>query len=273
MLTGKAKVKTMPILCQVFNSFVRKNKIEVLHIKYGRLTVIGEVYYKKIKNFGNYQFVKAKCDCDDNIREYRVDQLKCGNTKSCGCLSREKAAQRMTKHGLSGTRIYSIWKDMRKRCNNSNSSTYKYYGRKGIKVCDEWNDFMNFYNWSMKNGYADELTIDRVDSSGNYEPNNCRWITKSKNIAKRNKENIRITRVYKYTSPDYKTGYFNNAAEFARNNNLCSKRIYDVCNKKIKQYKGWHFEIIKELNKGQETISRESTQEDELPVEAQGLLC
>ncbi len=86
------------------------------------------------------------------------------------------------KHDMSHSRIYKIWIGMRSRCNNPNSVPYPRYGGKGIKVCEEWNSsangFENFYLWAMANGYSDDLTIDRVDPHGNYEPNNCRWADK-----------------------------------------------------------------------------------------------
>ena len=81
-------------------------------------------------------------------------------------------------HGLSHTRIYNIWRNMIFRCYNPKCPTYNYYGGKGIIIYDEWrNNFKSFYDWSMSNGYTDELSIDRINSDLSYEPSNCRWAT------------------------------------------------------------------------------------------------
>lgn len=124
---------------------------------------------------------KCRCDCG-NEKDILADSLRRGTTKSCGCLQRELVSKRRHKHGLADTRLYKVWRTMKERCYTETYRDYKHYGGRGIKVCDEWlDDFMNFYNWAMANGYNEnakrgEHTIDRIDVNGNYEPSNCRLV-------------------------------------------------------------------------------------------------
>lgn len=90
-------------------------------------------------------------------------------------------------HGMSHTRLHNIWLTMRQRCEKPNSSGYYKYGAKGISVCEEWNNFENFRDWAFTNGYQDDLTIDRINPCGNYEPSNCRWV--SQKIQQNNRSN------------------------------------------------------------------------------------
>lgn len=139
--------------------------------KFGRWTIIDYA-----DNIGKNPAWLCKCECG-TIRKVLSCNLLSGKSISCGCVQREKAGKINKTHGLSKTRIYRIYKGMKSRCYNHNNPAYNYYGGRGIKMCDEWlNDFMNFYNWAMSNGYNDTLSIDRINVNNGYSPNNCRWI-------------------------------------------------------------------------------------------------
>lgn len=149
---------------------------------YGRWTVVKFVDRDQ-KNNGRYL---CRCECGTE-KIVRLTHIKSGKSKSCGCLSSEITGSLHRKHGLSHTRLYDIWKTMKRRCSDSKFPSYKHYGARGISVCEDWLKIDKFYKWALNNGYEEHLTIERVDNNGNYEPSNCTWIThKEQQLNKRN---------------------------------------------------------------------------------------
>jgi hypothetical protein len=197
--------------------------------RFGRLIAI-----KPIGKHKNRSIIwECKCDCGC-ITQALSARLKTGEKRSCGCLQKESEKMNLIKgqsktiHGMRNTRIYVAWCDMKKRCNNPKDYNYKNYGGRGISVCVEWvNDFMSFFNWAMDNGYSKDLTIDRINNDGNYEPLNCRWVD---NITQAN--NRRVTKKITIDGETNTLYYFSQKYGISRE--ILYNRIFNLKLPKIK---------------------------------------
>ena len=131
----------------------------------------------------------CQCDCG-NTYVTTTSYLRSNATHSCGCLAKENRKKLKLKHGQHGTRLYHIWDNMKRRCNNPQRPDFFRYGGRGITLCSEWFEFRPFYDWAMANGYSGELQLDRADNNKGYSPDNCRWVTGKANC--RNKKTNRF---------------------------------------------------------------------------------
>jgi hypothetical protein len=139
---------------------------------FGRWTVL------RINSISDKGNTSCFCSCScGTFRDVLAMHLLRGDSKSCGCLQKEMVRDRSITHGMHNTSIYRRWQNMLRRCNNPRTKEYKNYGGRGIKVCEEWLKFEVFYEWAIQNGYSDDLTIERIDVNGNYEPNNVSFIS------------------------------------------------------------------------------------------------
>ena len=137
--------------------------------KFNKMTVIERA--ENAKQGQARWLCRCECGAERIVAGYNLTR---GSVKSCGCLKKA----RMTKHGLSSHPMYSIWKAMKKRCNNKNDKKYLDYGGRGIIVCREWMESFESFYFDMKDSYYLGLTIDRINNDGNYEPKNCKWSTR-----------------------------------------------------------------------------------------------
>jgi len=202
-------------------------KVDLTGKRFGRLLVMSQSII-----YGNRKQIKWDCICDcGNKKTINGESLKNGHSKSCGCF-RKECSPNIT-HGLSKSRIYRIYRHMINRCYNKNVDNYYLYGARGIVVCAEWMDFDNFYNWAISNGYKEDLSIDRINVNGIYEPSNCKW--SSNNEQARNKRTSVITEsLANEIRSLFKAGMRNK--DISEKFSICRTTVSDVVH-----YKTWRF--------------------------------
>ena len=186
-------------------------------LRFGRLTVVGFSGLNKHRK----ATWNCLCDCGNSVIVVGAS-LKNGSTKSCGCYELETKQERNTTHGLRKHDLYKTWLNMKSRCYNSNNSHYKYYGKKGIGMCDDWkNNFKSFYDWAINNGWKRGLSIERIDNNKQYEPENCKWIDISKQSQNRTTNH--------YVAD--KNGNVYTIAEISRKTNINAQTLYSCYSK------------------------------------------
>lgn len=168
--------------------------------RYGRLVVLEEVGDYVTPNGTHKRQVLCRCDCG-NVAVYKLPNLRNGNCQSCGCYKHDDIVRRNREGKViyKSDSLYPVYDNMMKRCYKPTDSQYRFYGARGIKVCDEWvKDRQLFYAWAVNSGYEKGLQIDRIDSNKDYSPDNCRFV-----IHKENSRNKRNNVHVNYNGVDY----------------------------------------------------------------------
>ena len=228
-------------------------------MKFNRLTVIGLEGIVKNDSGKSRTMWKCRCDCG-NEKVVSSDHLQSGHTKSCGCYKRQMIVMASRKTGMSATKLYLTYYNMIHRCYDPNNSEYKYYGSRGIGMCDEWrgeHGFQSFMKWSFENGYKPNcgLSIDRINNDKGYSPENCRWVDNY--VQQNNKRNNRFICV---------NGEVDTVANHARKHNIDYWNLMHY-SKGGANYKYPHLDIrmvsdaeIKEYRKNQSNRSKKLEQ-------------
>lgn len=258
VVTGRHLKSRHVVRCPECHDGGMSRKYHLEGMRFGRLCVTE--YAGKVD--GHRGMWKCLCDCGATAL-YSSQALLSGGALSCGCYRKEKHLV----HGQSKTRLYRVWKGMRNRCNNPNSPAYSLYGGRGIKVCDEWDDFKPFMEWAFASGYdpmlpANECTIDRIDPDGDYRPDNCRWTdchTQSKNRRPyQYKKSCR--RVVLVDDRGRLIESFRNSVAASKATGCSYTQVRNVLKGKISSIKGMKFKYedeVAEVSQGQEETAHE----------------
>jgi hypothetical protein len=154
--------------------------------KFGRWTVLGLSYKTATTTFW-----VCRCDCENKTeRSVNQNNLLRDASRSCGCIQKEETRKARQTHGKSKHPLYNLWRSMLHRCENPKNRDYRYYGARGIKVCERWHDFL-LYLEDLEATWVDGLSLDRINNDGNYEPTNCRWLTQAEQ-ARNTRRNILV---------------------------------------------------------------------------------
>lgn len=220
---------------------IRDVKQDLVNKRFGSLTVLNDFQRRYVNQNGSTKiYWKCQCDCG-NIMYLSRDSIKKRVVNYC---------PQCRQSGIRNDKLYHVYHGIKQRCYNKNNQNYHKYGANGISMCDEWlNNYDAFKTWAISNGYYygeyKECTIDRIDSSKGYSPENCRWISLSENSARgnigRQKVKTKLKDVYA-VSENGECEYFTNISEFSRIHNLSRSTVSAILHGRMNpQYHGWTF--------------------------------